>query len=206
MPLRWRAVNTNGLLIKDRLDELLADPPDLLSISYYPEDRAALAEAVPLVAREVLVRMIFLLSKETLDAVPDVLELAAGTGVRSVCFEHLCPTDTAVDRAIDDDDPLLARLKVEMNAAYGERLAIRWPEPAPEASCRFFWNSLFVNARGQTSPCCVWPMSTYQGDLFGDDAVWNGARITELRRQMRTGDFPPHCRTCRYLYDDPLGI
>jgi len=199
-------VNTNGLLVRKRVAEILADPPDLFSISYYPEDHDALAEAIPLVSRRVPVRLIFLLSKDSLDAASRALDLADGTGVRSVCFEHICPDGASEDAALGPDDPRLAEIRSRMNAAYGKRVALRWPRRAPEATCRFFWNSLFINAQGQMSPCCVWPMSTYEGDLFGDDTIWNSERMTALRRRMRRGDFDERCRTCGYLFDDPLGI
>lgn len=200
-------VNTNGLLLGRCRDEMLASGLDMLSVSYYPEDEAVLAETMPRVAPQIPTRFIFLLSERNLRKVRDVLQLAAGAGVRAVSFEHPCPNHSATGSAVPIADRDLTELKPEMNAKYGRHVWISWPESSPgEATCRFFWNSLFVNARGQTSPCCVWPMSTYEGDLFADETVWNSERMMQLRANMRKGEFAEYCRTCSYLHDDPLGI
>jgi len=201
-------VNTNGLLIAERLDEIRRDPPDLLSVSYYPEDGRALAAALPRVSPRVTVRLLFLLSDATLEQVPDVLRLADETGVRAVSFERICPNEGTGETGPVIDEARLADLKSQMDATHARRLDITWPAPSPgrTPTCRFFWNSLFVDARGRTSPCCVWPMRTYQGDILADESVWNSERMTALRERMRRNDPPELCRSCSYLFDDPLGI
>lgn len=200
------SVNTNGLLIEERLPEIRADPPDFLSVSVYPDTRAALARAIPLAAAVVPVRLIVLLSASTLAEAGRAAELTVRTGACSVSFEWTCPNAACPLPPPDAEDPAYLAVKAAVDAEYGRRVAIRWPAPRPEASCRFFWNSLFVDARGRMAPCCVWPLRSYRGDIFADEDAWNSDAMQALRRDMRAGNFDPRCRTCAYLRDDPLGI
>ena len=199
-------VNTNGLLLRDRAGEVLADPPDLLSVSVYADPREELERAIPLVAATMPVRLIVLLSAATLAEAGRAAELALRTGARSVCFERICPNAASDLPPLDAGDPAFRAVKAGLDAKYGRRVAIRWPASRPDANCRFFWNTAFIDARGRLSPCCIWPLSTYGDDIFANEKAWNAGRMQALRRDMRAGNFDPRCRTCAYLRDDPLGI
>ena len=59
-------ISTNALLLDKRREELLSEKPDMLSISYYPEDRQKVGQAVKGVSKHIPVRMMYLLSERHL--------------------------------------------------------------------------------------------------------------------------------------------
>jgi MoaA/NifB/PqqE/SkfB family radical SAM enzyme len=231
-------VNTNGLLIKKRLTALLNSPPDLLCISFYPEDRHKTEEAIALTAPHIPVAVNYMYSEARLADVEDVARCAAAHGVWVVRFETYEPQGTHADCellppadtlesgtsttsnarrsnqeiSIRPEDPRLAQLQRELHAKYGGRVLMSWPQPMRERrgeahpSCRTFWHSTWLDAKGQMSPCCVWPASAFEDSVFDGSAAWNSARMIHLRRSMRHNLYSRICSTCSHLYDDQLGL
>lgn len=79
-------VNTNALLVRKRLEELRSNPPDVLSISYYPEDAEVIEEAIALTAPHMPVIILYLLSRERMKYAERVVQCAVENGVRAVWF------------------------------------------------------------------------------------------------------------------------
>jgi radical SAM protein with 4Fe4S-binding SPASM domain len=204
-------VSTNGLLIRNRLSELVESPPDVLVVSYYPEDRQELAEAIPLASSRIPVLLRFLLTRDGPGKLEDALELAATTGVRLVAVERVCPTAFAPEvPPVSAMNP--ENLEREAKRKYPRGPSVWWPGSQRAGNgreghaCRYFWNSLFVDTQGRISPCCSWPLDTYQESIFDDPNAWNSQRMVSLRKDMRQGDLPKYCQTCPALYDDFLAI
>lgn len=229
-------LNTNGLLIKKRRAALLDCPPDLLIISYYPEDRERTREAIALTAPHMPVAINYMYSEARLGDVEEVVKCAVECGawvVRLNTYEVQgeradCALPSAAEGAakvtlsvsasrpqeakILADDPRLMRLQRELDAKYGRRVLISWPRaPRPEspvgpARCRTFWQSTWLDAKGQMSPCCVWPIAGFEGNLWEGTASWNSQRMIHLRQGMRRNVYTPICSTCTHLYGDQLGV
>lgn len=228
-------INTNGLLIKKRLAELLDCRPDLISLSYYPEDRETTEEAIALVARHIPVMVNYLYTEARLGDLESAVRCAAAAGAWAVKLETYDVQGTAGDcdlhaagdafggaaapstgerreTPIAPDDVRILRLRRELQARYGRQLWISWPQPPSaqarngRATCRTFWHSTWLDARGQMLPCCVWPVAAFAGDVWQGTAAWNSPRMMQLRQNMRRNVYPRICATCSHLYDDPLAI
>jgi pyrroloquinoline quinone biosynthesis protein E len=223
-------VNTNGLLVKKRCAELLESAPDLVSISYYPEDRTKTEEAVALLAPRLPVILKYMYSEARLGALEEVVACAAANGVWAVQFESYDPQGFEQDCELPAADaeggvsrqnrelPLppgdhrLARIRHDLRVRYGRKVLMFWPQsaaadgPSVRAGCRTFWHSTWLDARGQMLPCCVWPIAAFAGDVFDGTASWNSPRMVRLRAAMRNGRYARICSTCSHLYDDQLGV
>ncbi|MGQ9661565.1 MAG: radical SAM/SPASM domain-containing protein [Kiritimatiellia bacterium] len=199
-------INTNGTLLNERLEDIRRHPPDLFSIGCYPEELALLETALPRVSTLARIKLIALISRRTLPYLPRIVELAIRSRASALSFERVCPNSTNSEPPLTLDDPIYLGLKATLSLRYSHKIPITWPAPSAAPTCRFFWNSMFLDAQGRISPCCVWPLSTYRYSLFENPDVWNSAEMQTLRREMRTGNPDSRCRACTYLYDDPMGI
>lgn len=205
---------TNGKLLKQRLSEILDSPPHLLTISYYPEEHEHLAEVLPLLSGKVPMKINFLLSKSRLAEVENVLRLAVAVKARFADIENMkiTPAISSKEHPVREDDIEFQRLKSRLNKEYGRRICINWRGILPRAGkrkipkCRVFWHSLQVDARGRISPCCQWPLRTYQDNIFTNSGAWKSGFMVSLRRQMRKGNIHNYCKDCNALYEDYLGI
>jgi MoaA/NifB/PqqE/SkfB family radical SAM enzyme len=200
------SINTNGLLLKKRLHELEADPPHFLTVSYYPENRAALEKILPAVTAIVPVRLNVLIFDGDLSRIQPALALARSTKVDLVAIDNFVPNGNPGHAAAREDTPGLK----EARKAYGRALTMDWPPTADapknlsaRTRCGFFWNSIFIDERGRHSACCAWKRETYQP--LGAD-MWNSASMRALRVAMAKGDPPSFCRGCRGLYTDTSAI
>lgn len=208
------SIITNGKLLRKRSAELLACPPDFLTITYYPEDREQLADALPLFVGKVPMKLDFILSKSRLAEVENVLKLAVAVKARLVDIENMMITGSisSKEQPLREDDVELQRLKSRLNKEYAKQVPINWRKPLPKLGkektpkCRVFWHSLQVDAKGRISPCCQWPLHTYQDNIFANNDAWNSELMISLRKQMRNGDIHDYCKDCNALYEDYLGI
>ncbi len=244
-------INTNALLVKNRLAELRADPPDLLCISYYPENQQAIEEAIALAAPHMEVMVLYLLSRSRLDQLDNVMQCAAANKVRAVwlgLFNAVTINNFSqgplagaalpgwpgemidaagscgLDRSAPDpflqevplrgDEESLLALVQDIRTRYEKEVAIitsgigcgQGPRSAEDISCRLFWQSMFIDAKGRTSPCCQFPMAAFAEDVFATPSPWNSERMAFLRRSMREGLVARPCIGCSLLCDDYLGM
>lgn len=67
--------------------------------------------------------------------------------------------------------------------------------------CPMAMNYVKVTPDGAVYPCCRGPAELEMGNVLKQDfdAVWNGPKYREFRRQMFAGDYPPVCKTCVVL-------
>jgi len=205
---------TNGTLLDKRADEILADPPDVLTVSYYPEDHDRLAETLPQFGGAMTVKLNFVLSRERLADLERLLQLAAAANARLVDVENMTitPNNAAEDEPLREEDVEFERLRSRLSKQYGRRVPINWrkplatPDPNTPVECRVFRHSLHIDAKGRLSPCCQWPLHTYQDDIFANAEAWNSDLMVSLREQLAAGEIPEYCRGCSALYEDYLGV
>lgn len=209
------SIVTNGLLLEERLSELLGAPPDLLAVSYYPDARLPLLETLGKIPGSVFVKLNFVLSPERLKHLEDLFLLAVSAGVRLVDVEHVHPP--ADDSKICATPPVFNGREYEnhrarIQAEYGKKVQISWgPEPGSRrlnraTGCRVFWHSIHIDALGRLSPCCQWPLRTYRESLFNDPEAWNSREMKVLRNRMRRNEAPGACVSCPQIHEDYLGI
>ncbi len=203
-------VATNGLLLDACRDEILHDGPDLLSVSFYPEDRAVLEGPLKKVAAKVPACLHYVFSSTRLAGAWDAAEFALACNARWLALENVYPMAASNQQPVGADDPLLAETIRGITQRYGDKLYISWLTPRQRTGqptiCRVCWTRLVVDPRGRSSPCCVWPLSTYEGGLMRDRDIWNSAAMVSARQALMSNEPPQWCRQCDWLYDEPISI
>jgi MoaA/NifB/PqqE/SkfB family radical SAM enzyme len=82
-------VVTNGLLLEKRALELLESPPNILAVSFYPEDREQVIRGLELLAGKIPVNLRFVLSRERMGDLSTLFQTAIDHSVKMVCIEHI---------------------------------------------------------------------------------------------------------------------
>lgn len=208
-------VVTNGLLLEKRALELLESPPNILAVSFYPEDREQVIRGLELLAGKIPVNLRFVLSRERMGDLSTLFQTAIDYSVKMVCIEHIYasaghPLDGSTSVPVGDEQ--FENLKTFIQHKYGRSLLISWGplsgswKAGKAPKCRVFRHSIHLDALGRVSPCCLWPMENYHGDVFTDNHAWNSPVLQNLRRQMAVANPPELCKLCAYLDKDYLGI
>jgi hypothetical protein len=99
------SVNTNGVLLPRQLDTLVAAGVDMLNVSHYDENAAALADILPSVARRVHAKLLKVIGRADVEdpsKLNDVLALARRSGCPRVFFANTYPH---VDGLAADREP-----------------------------------------------------------------------------------------------------
>lgn len=207
------SVVTNGKLLHKRRFEILDTPPDLLAISYHHDDRGYLAGILPLFTKKISVKLNFALTQSNMKQLENLFEIAASNNVCMVDIEHanLSNHPQIPELPIPPKSTEYSSFKAKMGEKYNRNLAISWGpiignNKNKEPKCRVFWHSIHIDAIGQISPCCQWPLSTYQENIFANTDAWNSESMASLRDQMRNNKVPRFCKDCCFIYDDYLGI
>jgi len=207
-------MNTNGILLAERYKELYAHTPDMLTVSYYPENRDVLADGLARVATKAPIYLHYVYSADLLDGILEAAEFASSHGALALGFENLYPTGKTSDRPVDEGDPALEEIRREVDERYGRRLCVKWLESRSRSAaarqeptvCRMMWARMVVDVEGRWSACCAWPRDSYGGNLFEEDDAWNGPRMLAARSAMRSPAPPEQCRGCDWLYDELLSL
>jgi MoaA/NifB/PqqE/SkfB family radical SAM enzyme len=151
------------------------------------------------------IRVILVLQRRHLDALPELVRLVAAHGVDALVFQHLwhdvSPARRFVDRESvlgDDCEPYLETAR-EMAEQLGLTLALP-RERSHSGPCEQPWRRIHIGANADALPCAK--LKTAQRLTLGNTrrtgitAVWNGAAFQEFRRKLVAGDLPPVCRRC----------
>ena len=160
--------------------------------------------------------------KENWAQIPDIVELARQLGLGTIFFRPLQVTGIGKDRealgrdvdfeglyrAVQEGLGRAKRLGVRTNlrevacdfATY-RSIYIRRDAALDRHVCLLPWVQCFISVTGELSPCCATYTneSLSAGNVFeeGFEAVWNGPRMQEIRRQFRRRQNPlAVCRDC----------
>jgi len=205
---------TNGTLLADRQKELLANKPDLLTVSYYPENRELLQAPVAAIAAAVPTKLHYVYSTTRMEGIAEAAAFAVRHGIMALALENVYPTGLTAEQPVADSTPALQELRHDIQRRYGKSLFISWLQSRSQAAiqagaptvCRVFWTRLTVDPSGRYSPCCVWNRSSYAGSLLDDADAWNSPAFTHARCAMRLNNPPARCQGCDWRYDEPISI
>lgn len=95
--------------------------------------------------------------------------------------------DDKFARIIRDINQENEKRNVEIENAYNE----------DEVICRALNNSIFINSKGDVSPCISWPVKI--GNIYEEnlELIWNNSRILRNLRKLRKRDMKK-CGECQY--------
>lgn len=204
------SIVTNGLLIEKYMDSLKESSIDLMTISYYPEDVDKIKESLIEISKFLPINLSYVVSSERFSEIEKVLIYAKEINAEMVTIENLRDNGTTSDLPVKESKDLEA-LKTSLNKTYKSFFILRWSGFNQEnthklkTSCVDFWDTIFVNAKGEISPCCQYPLSSYFGNIAKKETSINSKEMIKLREDMATNKVPTGCEGCHYLYTkDPL--
>lgn len=224
------SINTNGLLLRDMVEDLRAAGVDMLNVSVYDENHAALADILPAVSRRIFTKLLMIIGRDEVrrpERIEAVLRLARESRCGRVFFQGVYPhVDGLADHRTlppvvertgaetppigEDDAAEYARVRADLDRRYPD-VSVFWPAPVSRAvppggkRCRMPWYLFVVDTEGNLGFCsahasCTGP-NVYELPV---EAVMNTGWWTETRRGLLADDarVPAACVGC-YTLDDP---
>jgi radical SAM protein with 4Fe4S-binding SPASM domain len=171
------------------------------------------------------VSLVFMVMRENLDGLTQVIERAGQIGAQAVVLQRLVYFEAGM--AVEAQS-LMGRDLAALEAGWREvadragveLLGTGGFSPAdslqpvdaarPWSGCTRPWRSTYVTANGNVLPCCFAPFTTtdYEGVILGNvherpvSEIWNGSEYEAFRRAHASDDPPECCRGCgtRWMY------
>jgi len=162
--------------------------------------------------------------KETLDQLPDFVDLAHDMGVGEVYLQRLVywpgapglarPESALFEKLDREESAILAAAEARATARGISFNASGATEPGtslqretddkPWSLCRRPWSLMYITAHGRALPCCIAPFSVRGYDSFtlGDASqatlreIWNGPAYRDFRRALLSDAPPSSCANC----------
>jgi MoaA/NifB/PqqE/SkfB family radical SAM enzyme len=162
--------------------------------------------------------------KETLDQLPDFVDLAHDMGVKEVYLQRLVylpdaqglarPESALFERLDGAEAKILEAAQARADArgiAFNASGATepgtsltREQDDKPWSLCRRPWSLMYFTAHGRALPCCIAPFSVKGYDSFtlGDATqatlreIWNGPAYRDFRHGLLSDRPPPTCANC----------
>jgi MoaA/NifB/PqqE/SkfB family radical SAM enzyme len=204
------SITTNGHFLKSRYNELIKNPPNLLTVSYYLENHFLLKENLAYVPTNTIKKLNFILSKETAHKAKDALMLAIENNFDIFGLDPISNSNRNHSNVLFNIDPIFLNLKVDlMDIAKNSKIKIKWPDTHKKiinknTKCFFMWDTLYINKLGRWAPCSEWRIENYQN---AEDFEWNN-HWYQLQRsnQFCNGSINPHCHNCIYKHDSSMNL
>jgi MoaA/NifB/PqqE/SkfB family radical SAM enzyme len=153
----------------------------------------------------------FVMMRENLTDLPDVIELSKSLGVKKVCaqLEHNWSNDKIKGDMRDRYSMafyarvrgILAMAKKTAEREGGSFDYVNVPDPASSRACKWPWKSCYITAEGFVTPCCLQgsdPGIMNFGNIFTSDFfdIWNSPAYRDFRKALRSKEIPRICVEC----------
>ncbi|OUR93607.1 hypothetical protein A9Q84_19250 [Halobacteriovorax marinus] len=204
------SIVTNGLLITKYKSELQESNLDLMTVSYYPEDVEKIKPSLVNISKYIPINLSYVVSNNRIDEIEKFLIYARDINAAMVTIENLRENGITSEESLKENEQLKSQ-RVHLTENYSKHFILRWSgfnkidTVNLKTSCVDFWDTIFVNAKGQISPCCQYPLNSYFGDIKKKSSSVNSLEMLKLRDQISSNQAPKNCEGCHYLYaKDPL--
>jgi hypothetical protein len=224
------SINTNGILLRDMLDDLRRAGLDMLNISYYDENKEALAKVVPDASRRIFSKLLKIIGREDVrnpERIEEVVRFARDSGCGRLFFQGVYPhvdglawqplplaapprTGRETAPIGEEDRRDYERIQLDLTRRYPD-VSMVWPAPVPRRAergmkrCRMPWYLFAVDTAGNLGFCSAHASCTGPNifDLERHEVLNTGPWV-ETRRGLlaRDGEVPGTCAGC-YTLNDP---
>ena len=203
-------VTTNGNFLMSRALELNENPPDFITVSYYPENHETLKQGLAVLPKNTVRKLNFILSKNTIEHIWSALELAIKNDLDFFGIDPISDRNRNHSEVIFENSIEMAELKVKIGTLIkGTRLQIKWPKTKIEikknhTSCLFMWDTIYINRHGRWGPCSEWTLENYQNIT---SLEWNGVWYQKQRaNHFVNGTANKFCQNCIYKFDSSMNL
>jgi MoaA/NifB/PqqE/SkfB family radical SAM enzyme len=193
------AIITNGLSLKDCYADLLKNGLHDVQLSVYDTTYDRLVKLLPEINSIRPVHTSYVLARSVLENNPDqvdrVIRLCHESGC-SWCKINLCQpggSETIYQEHVQYFD-----LVRSVKSKYKKRFQVFFPQPTKrlitsykEKGCKFPWQVLTVDHKGNFAMCCAWqPTSDYYGNIFeaDEEKSLNSTVMCQLRSSLLAND------------------
>ncbi len=196
---------TNGLLVKKYQDEMNNSGLSLVTLSYYKEDIDKIKTSIIELSKHIPINVSYVVSSSRLNELENMLIFAKEIKAEMVTIENLRENGKTEERTLFESEKL-RDIQRNTNRKYSQNFIIRWsgfnqePNSLSKIKCFDFWDTIFLNAKGEVSPCCQYPLHTYSGDISKMETSINSNEMIKLRGQILKNNEPELCKGCHYLY------
>ena len=201
---------TNGLLVRKYQEEMNTSGLSLITLSYYKEDIDKIKESIIELSKHIPINLSYVISNNRIDELDNMLLFAKEINAEIVTIENLRENGKTDEKTLFESDAL-KEIQKSVNRKYSKEFIIRWsgfnlpPNSSSRIKCFDFWDTIFLNAKGEVSPCCQYPLHTYDGNIKTMETSINSNEMIKLRGQILENKEPDLCKGCHYLYKtDPL--
>lgn len=207
---------TNGLLVEERLNELIEVGIADIRVSVYDHTADRLASVLPRLRGKLPFAASYIVLKGTLDRQPELIEKAVRisreSGAVGMRMNFYMPAGAEDEReVVYEDDPALADLKARLAARFSG-YPIYWRSAVQrtigggrDKTCRQPWENFHVDARGNLGLCCryCFPSKEKGGNLFEQPLrdVFGSRDLKGWRAAILAPGpvVPKECEKCLYL-------
>lgn len=171
-------------------------------------------------------KLVMVLMRQNLAELPEIVELAAQSGMEEVFVQHLShdfgeeslPAHYKPMRDFVDQQTLLnenlEHIQSVFNAAHAKAaetgITLRLPRPRPReypagtpgmSRCSWPWTGAYLSYQGLAMPCCMvsTPDRVNFGSVTGPDGVnqvWNSPAYQQFREALASDNPPDICKSC----------
>jgi hypothetical protein len=223
------SLNTNGLLLDGLVDGLRDAGLDMLNVSVYDENMAALADVLPRASERIYTKPLKIIGRDDVRdpaRIERVVRLARDSGCRRLFFQGVYPhvdglagphaaaampppTGREIAPIGEDDAAEYARVRADLTRRYPD-VAMFWPAPVARSvppggkRCRMPWYLFVVDTEGNLGFCSAHASCTGPNiSAMPVERVLNTAPWLETRRALlaRDATVPTACTGCYTLND-----
>jgi MoaA/NifB/PqqE/SkfB family radical SAM enzyme len=209
---------TNGLLLENRIDDLINAGLDELQVSLHDYEDAykKLIGVIPGISKKIPVHGTYVLTKTILETnqqhVKEIINAAQEMGCRSLRINLCAPSTIGGDTSngIYDDNHIYKQF-VDALEKEKYKMGIFFPDPVKrnimggkDKNCKIPWQRIQINSLGQVSMCCYFRVAEERlGDFLadGDDKTYNNNVLLNIRKKLLSDDTDVYsfCKNCPAL-------
>ena len=206
---------TNGTLLTKKLQELSGCLPDYISISlnapnagiYEKTTKSELFNEVVngirlSVKMGIVTYLSYVCDKQSINNVPEFLQLAKNLGVRGVHLHNLLPhfddSENAKfwDLALTKDDlPLIEKIATLPEASIVELYPVLIAKGEVRKNCQFPWETIGINGNGSITICNSVSPPRKENGTISDYIIWQNDYCQKFR-EMKAGEQCDTCKKC----------
>lgn len=201
---------TNGLLVSKYQEKMNMSGLSLITLSYYKEDIDKIKKSIIELSKNIPINVSYIISDARIEELDKMLQFSKDIKADMVTIENLRENGKTNEKSLFESSSLF-EIQRKINKEYSKYFIIRWSgfnqrtAPKKVIKCKDIWDTIFLNAKGETSPCCQYPLSSYSGDIRDMSNSINSNEMINLRTKFINNEEPSMCKGCHYLYQsDPL--